>query len=64
MAKDGNVQHVFNESNGLHCDMSNVTLTLSEYMLPHNSHYHGSIVVFKKNINITISKLLNLILGL
>lgn len=49
-------QHAFNELNGLYCDSSSVTLILSEYMLPYNSHYNGSIVVFKKEINISISK--------
>ena len=56
----GTIQHVFNESNGLYCDSSSVTFIISDYVLPLNSHYKGSIVLFKKEINISISKSFNL----
>ena len=57
----GTVRHVFNESNGLYCDSSSATLIFSDYTLPFNSHYKGSIILFKKDINISISKFLKFV---
>lgn len=56
----GTIQHahyVFDESNGLYCNSTTATLTVSDTLsLPFNSHYMGSIIIFKKEINISLSK--------
>ena len=51
-----NTTYAFNESNGLRCDYSAISLEFSADMLPFNSHYKGNIFVSSNNFSINISE--------
>lgn len=51
-----NTMYGFNESNGLRCEYSIISLEFSTDMLSFNTHYEGNISVSSNNFNINISE--------